>query len=102
MFCCTAVASRQGGHDGGAGGAGCGVARAGQHHVGVHIVSVRGAALQSHPAKADTMAVLEVLAAESGEPSYGQLMAEAAANPSKEVPPLDSALAMVPHCLAKG
>lgn len=58
--------------------------------------------LQSHPAKADTMAVLEVLAAESGEPSYGQLMAEAAANPSKEVPPLDSALAMVPHCLAKG
>ena len=48
------------------------------------------------------MAVLEVLAAESGQPSYAELMAEAASKPHADIRPLDAALAMVPQCLAQG
>jgi hypothetical protein len=48
------------------------------------------------------MAVLEVLAAESGQPSYAELMAEAATTPQADIRPLDAALAMVPQCLAQG
>lgn len=48
------------------------------------------------------MAVLEVLAAETNEPSYAELMAEAAAQPDAGIRPLDAALAMVHDCLAEG
>ena len=47
------------------------------------------------------MAVLEVLAAESGKPSYAQLMAEAATQSDADIRPLDAALVMMPHCLEK-
>lgn len=47
------------------------------------------------------MAVLEVLAAESGKPLYAELMAEAAAQPDAGIRPLDAALAMVHDCLAE-
>jgi hypothetical protein len=57
---------------------------------------------QSYPSKADTMAVLEVLAVESGQPSYAELMAEAARQPHAAIRPLDAALAMMPRCLAEG
>lgn len=57
---------------------------------------------QAHPNKPDILGILGILAAESGEPPYADLIAEGAATPIEKLPPLGAALAMLPKCMADG